>query len=517
MATESQRNDVAADAVDLELQLDLMTINCFESINNDDVDDLEEELFITCCYGRGKRLQDIVIPRLPKKYESEAKKPPSGESVLYESRPLMKSPAVKKRTVGGRGRARLLKDQLQGAQSRLGPQQTQTLPSSFSREAKSECILIDQDFDVYGGRLSGSTAIGAGRYNVRSQEDFPSLSTVTDSESGQGKNKRKRACAEVQSFESLGKQIATLGMSGDNGGTSGAHRVGPEGDASFSDTVSQLKANRMYELSFDDDVDGIFDDVTVEDNDALFEPLRKEDAAVPYREASSAAENPKAASVTGMGQNAHSKDMATSLLAMDELDDTDIETCDSGKDGSQTYADRPILHVPHQTAACFTSDSGLEHSHNGQTSVEFSQPTTSDPGSAAVSESSGQNDLAANAEKGSSDSSTGAEAAQGAKPRKVKSKKTWKLEGSDVFQVDNVPKGGGKELEDLLSHYGKILEKEKKARTGGKYSFRFRISGETENMEWITECFHDNDDIFPGCTLECYHLNDLSTDDGTEV
>ncbi|XP_025103714.1 uncharacterized protein LOC112569870 isoform X3 [Pomacea canaliculata] len=78
---------------------------------------------------------------------------------------------------------------------------------------------------------------------------------------------------------------------------------------------------------------------------------------------------------------------------------------------------------------------------------------------------------------------------------------SWKLEGSDVIQIDNVPKKCGKELETLVASFATILTSMKKAKKGTN-SFRFKLNSK-EACDWTVSCLHKAE-IFPDTVLNCY-------------
>ena len=66
---DPQDNTREMEGSDMETQLDLETLRHFESqFELSPVD----QLLSTCCYGRGKALADIVLPRLPKSFQDES-------------------------------------------------------------------------------------------------------------------------------------------------------------------------------------------------------------------------------------------------------------------------------------------------------------------------------------------------------------------------------------------------------------------------------------------------------------
>ena len=66
-----------------------------------------------------------------------------------------------------------------------------------------------------------------------------------------------------------------------------------------------------------------------------------------------------------------------------------------------------------------------------------------------------------------------------------KIKKTWKLDGPLVVQVENVPKNRGKELKTHLEAFGKVLNSEKKSKKGANV-WRFRFVHQIHIMYYYT-------------------------------
>ncbi|XP_076450785.1 uncharacterized protein LOC143286834 isoform X2 [Babylonia areolata] len=91
------------------------------------------------------------------------------------------------------------------------------------------------------------------------------------------------------------------------------------------------------------------------------------------------------------------------------------------------------------------------------------------------------------------------------KPRK-KSVTGWKLEDALVVHVGNVPKGCGEQLKHCISNFGKILDMEKKSKKGiNAWRFRFETR---EICDYVVECLNGAE-LFDGFSnaLECYHLD----------
>lgn len=438
---KGSESDISQD--EKELSIDLMTISCFETDNNESGDNQMEHFFITNCYGRHKSLLDVIVPRIPKKYAAEEMEK---TAVLYEPCPLERvpspfvNPGNKSKNVAGRGRARLLQEQVETSQAtqRSSVQPSSNLPPSVSLTERAECILIDQSMDSLSYNRTWRKATT--EYDVKSQQDFPSLSDAGDDvDSSQRKNQRKGRRRQIQSLKKLGRQIVTSEFFGNSNNSDGdcGDRIRGAGVDQGDDVASysQRQTSRLDHLNFDndDDDDGIggdggeFDDVAVEDCDSMYAAVRRENGS-----------SDSSAAASGLFMAA------------------------AGQAGSQNSDNGECLDV-----GCANLDN-----------VDDVKSTAA---------------------------------------KKLRSWKMWKVEGSDVIQFDSVPKGGEKQLENLISHYAKVMKKEKKARSGGKYSVRFRLQAEDSSakldLDWIVECFHGDEGIFPGTTLECYQLKDQDGDE----
>ncbi|XP_070186034.1 uncharacterized protein [Littorina saxatilis] len=512
--TSSASNLTELVEFDRETQLDLEVLRFFESERSEEIS--SDQLSSTCCYGRGKCLTDITLPRLPKKFQKEgfAGGDVNMLDILLESQFRTRT----ERPVGC-GRGKLLEMQSSTFETDLGAlrntssgtEQEETSTTSqdtHKNPTKPTSLLLDSrvDCEFY------SVPTQPTNYNSKSQDDFPALSAGSSTNTrlpSLSRTKRGRGKQKAQQKDSIPPEAFqdaedptrdALALSVLTQQTSEAVDVALNSKQPCS---SKQNEESLNSLSFSTD------------EEESSEPAATSEMKIDGKSAraESFLKMNKNNSYAGLSESdLHSRTSSQDALNVEDIDDENLKQKEGEPAVVKETMDKKAADCQDQQ----TREDGVvytgkaESEENGEALVKLDSNKNSiktQEGGSKAGESSNRQ------AKGG-----GASAPETKEISKTKKKVygSWKLDGPLVLQVENVPKNCGGELKDYLAAFGKIVDSEKKSQKGANV-WRFMFE-KANDCDYAVSCLHGADSLFEGHSsqLVCHRLG-KEKDPGTPV